>query len=94
MQNGTQEHQPAPAPEVSAKARRRRFTAEYQRERLAEADKHLAAGRTGEVAAMLRREGLYSSHLTEWRKARKRGKAAAGDLHVIRQHSVLLGYLN
>ena len=76
MKNGTQEHQPAPETEVSAKARRRRFTAEYKRERLEEADKHLAAGRTGEVAAMLRREGLYSSHLTEWRKARKRGELA------------------
>ncbi len=76
MKNGTQEHQPAPETEVSAKARRRRFTAEYKRERLEEADKHLSAGRTGEVAAMLRREGLYSSHLTEWRKARKRGELA------------------
>jgi hypothetical protein len=76
MKNGTQKHQPTPETEVSAKARRRRFTAEYKRERLEEADKHLAAGRTGEVAAMLRREGLYSSHLTEWRKARKRGELA------------------
>ena len=76
MKNGTQEHQPAPETEVLAKARRRRFTAEYKRERLEEADKSLAAGCSGEVAAMLRREGLYSSHLTEWRKARKRGELA------------------
>jgi len=57
--------------EVMAKAKRRRFTAEYKRRILQEADK---ARSTGEIGALLRREGLYSSHLTTWRAARKRGE--------------------
>ncbi len=57
---------------VTEKARRRAFTAEYKRKVLAEADQCLKAG---EVGALLRREGLYSSHLTIWRKAvRERGE--------------------
>ena len=51
-------------PEVSAKAVRRRFSAAYKRSILAEADR----GGPGAVAGILRREGLYSSHLTTWRK--------------------------
>jgi len=58
-----------PDPEVPAKPRRRRFTAEYKLRILEEADQ---AG-PGEVGAILRREGLYSSHLTAWRKARRSG---------------------
>jgi transposase-like protein len=54
-------------PEVSATARRRRFTAEYKRGILEEADR---CG-PGQVGALLRREGLYSSHLTTWRKQRE-----------------------
>jgi hypothetical protein len=53
--------QHAPDVEVVAKARRRRYTLEYKRRILAEADGHARAGRSGEVGALLRREGLYSS---------------------------------
>lgn len=54
-------------PEVPAIARRRSFTAEYKRGILEEADRCAP----GEVGALLRREGLYSSHLTNWRKERE-----------------------
>ena len=60
----------APETEVSAKARRRRFTAEYKCRVLKEADR---CTRSGEIGALLRREGLYSSALTAWRAARERG---------------------
>lgn len=59
-------------PEVSAKATRRRYSAEYKRKILAEADKCGPGG----IAALLRREGLYSSHLTTWRKQREAGEIA------------------
>ena len=59
--------------EVTAKARRRQFTAEYKRRVLAEAD---ACSKPGEIGALLRREGLYSSHLVEWRRSRDRGALA------------------
>lgn len=59
--------------EVSAKAQRRRFTAEYKRRILQEAD---TCTKPGEVGALLRREGLYSSHLTTWRALRERGELA------------------
>jgi transposase-like protein len=58
---------PRPDPEVVAQAKRRRFTAEYKRQILAEADQ---AKGTGGVGALLRREGLYSSLLTDWRRER------------------------
>jgi transposase len=58
--------------EVTAKAKRRRFTAEFKRKILKEAD----ACERGEVGALLRREGLYSSHLIEWRRARDAGELA------------------
>jgi transposase-like protein len=57
--------------EVSSKAQRRRFTAEYKRKVLQEAD---ACTKPGELAALLRREGLYSSHLTAWRRLREAGE--------------------
>ena len=60
-------------PEVPAKARRRRFAAEYKRRVLREAD---AAGDAGEIGALLRREALYSSHLNTWRRQRERGELA------------------
>jgi transposase len=63
----------APNPEVPAKGTRRRFTAEYKRKVLAEADR---CKKSGELGALLRREGLYSSHLTQWRAARDRGELA------------------
>jgi len=57
--------------EVVATAKRRRFSAEYKRRILQEAEKARSAG---EIGALLRREGLYSSHLTTWRAARERGE--------------------
>ena len=62
-----------PAIEVVAKATRRRFTVEYKRKIVREAD---ACKTPGTVGALLRQEGLYSSHLTTWRAARERGKLA------------------
>jgi transposase len=62
-----------PAIEVVAKATRRRFTVEYKRKIVREAD---ACKTPGAVGALLRREGLYSSHLTTWRAARERGELA------------------
>jgi len=59
-----------PDPEVVAKAQRRQFTADYKGRILAEAD---ATRESGAIGALLRREGLYSSHLTHWRQQRDRG---------------------
>jgi transposase-like protein len=59
-----------PDPEVVAKPKRRRFTAEYRLRILEEADRCTGMG---EVGQLLRREGLYSSHLTNWRKTRRDG---------------------
>jgi transposase len=59
-----------PDPELAEQAKRRTFTAEYKARILAEAD---ACQRPGEVGELLRREGLYTSHLTYWRKQRKDG---------------------
>jgi len=61
---------PRPDPEVVAKPRRRAFTAEYKRRILNEAD---AARFSGTIGALLRREGLYSSHLVTWRRERDAG---------------------
>jgi transposase-like protein len=57
--------------EVSSTARRRRFTAKYKLEVLRRAD---ACTKAGEIGALLRSEGLYSSHLTTWRRASERGE--------------------
>jgi len=57
--------------EVLAKAKRRRFTREYKRRIVREADQ---CRKRGELGALLRREGLYSSHLSVWRAARDRGE--------------------
>lgn len=62
--------------EVMAKAKRRTFTAEYKKHILEQADRAVASGEVGAVGALLRREGLYASHLMEWRKARERGGLA------------------
>src|SRR5262249_8685616 len=59
--------------EVVANASRRRFTVEYKRKILREAD---GCKTPGAVGALLRRGGLYSSHLTTWRAARDRGELA------------------
>jgi transposase-like protein len=63
-----------PPTEVRPKAKRRAFSAEFKRRVLAEAD---TCTKPGEVGALLRREGLYSSHLTEWRAVRQRGELDA-----------------
>lgn len=65
-----------PDPEVTAKTQRRRFTAEQKRRILTEADK---CKKPGELGALLRREGLYSSHLCNWRAARDRNAKAGLD---------------
>ena len=60
----------APDPEVVAKPKRRSFTAKYRLRILEEADR---CTEPGEVGRLLRREGLYSSHLTAWRKLHRDG---------------------
>lgn len=62
-----------PDPEVTPKARRRTFSAEYKLRILDEA---AACTRPGERGALLRREGLYSSHLTHWRRELREGALA------------------
>jgi transposase len=64
---------PAPDPEVPARAKRRTFTAAYKRRILEKAD---ALEGTGEIGMMLRREGLYSSHLSKWRQQQDEGALA------------------
>jgi transposase len=61
---------PRPNPEVLSRAKRRTYTGEYKQKVLVEAD---AARGSGEIGAVLRRHGLYSSHLTKWRQERKSG---------------------
>jgi transposase len=63
-----------PGPELVERPRRRRFSAEYKLRILREVD---ACSRPGEVGALCRREGLYSSLLTEWRRARDAGSLEA-----------------
>ena len=62
-----------PEVEVSSKAKRRRFTADYKRKVLAEA---ASCTERGAMGALLRREGLYSSQLSDWRAAAARGQIA------------------
>jgi transposase-like protein len=59
-----------PDPEVVARAKRRTFTAEYKLRVLAESEQ---AKHSGSLGALLRREGLYSSHLVSWRRERTAG---------------------
>ena len=59
-----------PNPEVRPRAKRRSYSAAYKQRILAAAD---AASGTGAIGALLRREGLYSSHLTHWRQERSAG---------------------
>ena len=63
-----------PDPEVVERAKSRRFTAQYKLHILEEAD---ACRAPGEVGALLRREGLYSSQLAQWRRARREGALTA-----------------
>ena len=62
-----------PDPEVPEKAKRRQFSPEYKLRVLREAD---ACRGEGQIGALLRREGLYSSHLTTWRRQRETGALA------------------
>ena len=66
--NGQVSHD-LPDPEVVPTAKRRQFSAAYKRRILEEAD---ACTGSGEIGALLRREGLYSSNLTRWRRQRER----------------------
>lgn len=86
-QGRVKERASRPDPEVSAKARRRRFSAEYKLRIVREAD---VCKQPGDIGALLRREGLYSSHLATWRrqvaegvlvslKSRKRGPKPDAD---------------
>jgi len=59
-----------PDPEVLTKAERRQFSAEYKLRVLAEADR---CSEAGQIGALLRRKGLYSSHLSKWRQQREQG---------------------
>ena len=61
---------PPPDPEVTARHKRRRFTTQYKLEILRKAD---ACTRPGQLGALLRKEGLYSSLLTTWRRQREQG---------------------
>lgn len=70
-----QENSETPATEVLAKAQRRQYTAEYKLGVLREAD---ACKVSGEMGALLRREGLYSSLVSRWRQQREQGRLAAG----------------
>lgn len=70
--NETDKKDPAlPNPEVLPRAKRRTFTAEYKLRILQEMDR---CSKPGEIGALLRREGLYSSHLTDWRRQRDAGQ--------------------
>ena len=62
---GTATEARRPDPEVPEKAKRRRFTARYKLRVLQEAE---ACREAGQLGALLRREGLYSSHLAQWRR--------------------------
>jgi transposase len=68
-QEGNQNEQADP--EVVPKAQRRQYSAEYKQRILQE---HEACKEPGEKGALLRREGLYSSHITTWRRQRERGE--------------------
>lgn len=63
-------HMNVPDPEVPERKNRRRFTARYKLRILEEAD---ACMEPGQIGVLLRREGLYSSNLTTWRKQREKG---------------------
>ena len=69
MSNQSEDFSGKPEPEVPEKAKRRQFEAAYKLRILAEADRCAA----GELSELLRREGLYASHLANWRKQREEG---------------------
>jgi len=65
---------PAPNPELVERPRRRRFTATYKLKVLQKADR---CTKPGEIGTLLRQEGLYTSHLSAWRKQRDEGALTA-----------------
>jgi transposase len=69
------DRQERPDPQVPERARRRRFTVQYKLDVVAAYD----AAPDGQKGAVLRREGLYSSHIVEWRRARDSGALAGLD---------------
>lgn len=73
MEIGTDREKKALGVKVEAKAERRRFTADYKLKVIGEADK---CQKPGEIGALLRREGLYWSNLSNWRKQRASGELA------------------
>lgn len=85
-----------PDPEVEARPKRRRFTGEYKGRILREADR---CSKPGEIGALLRREGLYASHLITWRRqrekdgvaglSRKRGRKADPEIGLARKNARL-----
>jgi len=87
-----------PDPEVEGRPKRRRFTAEYKTRILREAER---CSRPGEIGALLRREGLYASHLITWRRqrekegvaglSRKRGRKADPESGLARRNAQLEG---
>ena len=77
MKNQSKDHMSehaAPGPEVAAVARRRQFSAGERQRILAAADQ---CKLPGEIGALLRRKGIYSSHLAAWRKQRAEAERAA-----------------
>ncbi len=71
--NGVSQEQ-QPQTEVTPKAKRRRFSAQYKLRILEETDR---CTQPGQIGALLRREGLYSSNLTSWRRQRDQGQIGA-----------------
>jgi len=67
----TENQKEAIDPEVVPKAKKRQYSAEYKRRILQEYE---ACRELGERGALLRREGLYSSNITNWRRQRERGE--------------------
>ncbi len=67
---------PPTGPSPPERAKRKTYTAEYKQRVLREADAAIASGEPGALGALMRREGLYSSHLSVWRRQRDRGELA------------------
>ena len=74
MSRNGDERAGVPDPEVAPMAQRRRFTAEEKLRIVEEAD---ACVEPGEIGALVRREGIYSSYLSRWRRARDEGQLSA-----------------
>jgi len=70
LKQGSYQEVIRPEPEVQEKPVRRRFTASYKLQLLQQAD---ACNQFGDIGRLLRREGLYSSHLVRWRRQRNKG---------------------